>query len=170
MKVLAYGVKVFSKLPNATVYLEAGASDWEPAKRTAWQLRSIGIRKVRGFMLNATHYDWTINNVRYGLKISRMTGGKPFIISTAFNGRGPVHLRAASGRRINVWCHPAHRGLGTPPTTNTMNPKVDAYMWIGRPGYSAGGCNGGPRRVGAWWPKRALQLARLATNWDRPPR
>src|SRR3954464_2941361 len=93
MKLLAYGVKVFSKMPNATVYLEGGASDWESAKRTAWQLRSIGIRRVRGFMLNVTHYDWTVNNIRHGQQISRLTGGKPFVISTAFNGRGPVHYR-----------------------------------------------------------------------------
>ena len=80
-------------LPNATIYLEAGASDWEPAKRTAWQLRSIGIAKVRGFMLNVTHYDWTADNIKHGLEISRLTGGKHFIISTAFNGRGPVHYK-----------------------------------------------------------------------------
>jgi endoglucanase len=168
LRTLRYGVDVFSRLPNATVYLEGGASDWAPARKTARQLRFIGISKVRGFMLNATHFDWTSRNVRYGLKISRLTGGKHFIISTAFNGRGPVHVRASSGRTINVWCHPAHRGLGKAPTTNTINPKVDAYMWIGRPGYSAGGCNGGPRKVGAWWPKRALQLARFATNRDGP--
>jgi endoglucanase len=170
LRVLRYGVDVLSRLPNATIYLEGGASDWEPATRTARMLRFIGIAKVRGFMVNATHYDWTANNVRYGLKISHLTGGKHFIVSTAFNGRGPVHLRASSGRRVNVWCHPAHRGLGARPTTDTMNPMVDAYMWIGRPGYSAGGCNGGPRRVGAWWSKRALQLARFATDWTRPPR
>jgi endoglucanase len=168
LRLLRYGVDVLSQLPNATIYLEGGASDWESAARTARQLRYIGISKVRGFMLNATHYDWTVNNVRHGLKISRLTGGKPFIVSTAFNGRGPVHFRASSGRTINVWCHPRGRGLGAAPTTATMNPKVDAYMWIGRPGYSAGGCKGGPRRVGAWWPKRALMLARFATNWAGP--
>jgi endoglucanase len=170
LRLLRYGVDVLSQLPNATIYLEGGASDWEPARRTARMLRFIGVSKVRGFMLNVTHYDWTINNIRYGMKISHMTGGKPFIVSTAFNGRGPVHLRASSGRRINVWCHPPGRGLGRPPTTNTGHPKVDAYMWIGRPGYSAGGCHGGPRRVGAWWPRRALMLARYATGWERRPR
>ena len=39
-RLLAYGVDVLSKLPNATVYIEAGASDWEPARRTARQLRA----------------------------------------------------------------------------------------------------------------------------------
>jgi endoglucanase len=173
---LRYGVDVLSRLPNATIYLEAGASDWEPAERTARQLRYIGIAKVRGFMLNTTHYDWTANNISHGLDISRLTGGKHFIISTAFNGRGPVHYRRWLNRRrqvwrrINVWCHPLKRGLGPAPTTATARPdKVDAYMWIGRPGYSGGSCNGGPLPIGTWWPKRALMFARYATNWLRPP-
>jgi endoglucanase len=48
IRLLRYGVDVLSRLPNATIYLEAGASDWEPARRTARQLRAIGIAKVRG--------------------------------------------------------------------------------------------------------------------------
>jgi endoglucanase len=173
LRTLAYGVDVLSRLPNATIYLEAGASDWEPARRTARQLRIIGIRKVRGFMLNVTHYDWTSNNIRHGLKISRLTGGKPFVISTAYNGRGPKHYRRSFGphnwRRINVWCNTGGRGVGPRPTTLTDHPKVDAYLWIGRPGYSSGTCNGGPR-TGDWWPKRALMFARYATDWIAPGR
>jgi endoglucanase len=166
---------VLSKLPNATIYLEAGASDWEPATRTVRQLHYIGIEKVRGFMLNVTHYDWTRDNIIHGLQISRMTGGKPFVVSTAFNGRGPVYYRRWISRRrhkwrtINVSCHPLRRGLGIPPTTSTSNSKVDAYLWIGRPGYSGGRCNGGPLPVGSWWPKRALMFARNRTGWERPP-
>ena len=177
MKLLRYGVDALSKLPNATIYLEAGASDWEPAKRTAWQLRYLGIHKVRGFMLNVTHYDWTGRNIRHGLRISRLTGGKHFIISTAFNGRGAVHVRKwiSRGRHIwrtlNVWCHPLKRGLGPAPTTNTARPdRVDAYMYIGRPGYSAGSCNGGPLPIGTFWPERALMFGAYATDWLSPPR
>ena len=172
LALLRHGVNVLSRLPNATVYLEAGASDWEPASRTARQLRAIGIRQVRGFMLNVTHYDWTRNNVRHGLAISRRVAGKPFIVNTAHNGRGPVHYRRRVGRRtrrITVWCHPLRRGLGIAPTTRTSHPKVDAYMWISRPGYSSGSCNGGPLPVGTFWPKRALMFARYATNWESPP-
>ena len=169
LDVLRYGVDKLSQLPNATIYLEAGASDWEPAARTAKQLRRIGIGKVRGFMLNVTHHDWTRNNIRHGLDISRLVGGKPFIINTSYNGRGPIHLRRG-GRRINVWCNPPRRGLGIPPTTRTDHPAVDAYMWINRPGYSAGACNGGPLPVGSWWPERALMYARWQTNWLSPPR
>ena len=88
LRLLRHGVAALSRLPNATVYLEAGASDWEPARRTAKQLRAVGIARVRGFMLNATHQDWTSANIRHGLAISRLTGGKHFIINTAENGRG----------------------------------------------------------------------------------
>jgi endoglucanase len=175
LQLLRYGVDVLSGLPNATIYLEAGASDWEPARRTAKKLRIIGIRKVRGFMLNVTHYDWTRANIRYGLDVSRRVGGKPFVISTANNGRGPVHYRRSldlgrgQWRRINVWCNPGLRGLGPPPTTLTAHPKVDAYLYINRPGYSAGSCNGGPLPVGEWWPARAHMYARYATDWLGPP-
>jgi endoglucanase len=173
---LRYGVDALSKLPGATIYIEAGASDWETAQRTAKQLRYVGISKVRGFMLNVTHYDWTANNIAHGLMISRMTGGKHFIINTSYNGRGPVHFRrwishsAHLWRTINVWCHPLKRGLGPTPTTATARPdKVDAYLWVGRPGYSAGSCNGGPLPVGSWWADRALMFAKYSTSWIRPP-
>jgi endoglucanase len=174
MRLLRYGVKVLSGLPNATIYLEAGASDWDNARHTAWQLRYIGIRRVRGFMLNTTHYDWTANNIRHGRKISRLTRGKHFIISTAMNGRGPIHYRKYYGphlwRVINVWCNPPGRGLGVPPTTLTGDPKVDGFLWVGRPGESGGSCNGGPLPVGTFWPERALMLAKFATTWLRRPR
>ena len=165
LRLLRYGVTALSKLPNATIYLEAGASDWEAASRTAKQLRAIGIAKVQGFLLNATHYDWTKANTQHGLDISRRVGGKHFIINTAENGRGPVHYKSG-GRRINVWCNPGLRGLGPAPTTNTSHPKVDAYLWINRPGF-AQSCQGRPI---AWYPPRALTYARYATSWEKPPR
>jgi endoglucanase len=175
LNVLRYGVDRLSRLPNATIYLEGGASDWEPAARTAKQLRYIGISKVRGFMLNVTHHDWTRANIRHGLQLSRMVGGKHFIINTSYNGRGPIHYKRwiskarHKWRRINVWCNPGLRGLGPPPTTSTANPLVDAYMYINRPGYSAGSCNGGPLPVGSWWPERGLMYATYATDWEAPP-
>ena len=176
LDVLRYGVNRLSQLPNATIYLEAGASDWEPAARTAKQLRYIGISKVRGFMLNVTHHDWTRNNIQHGLEISRKVGGKHFMINTSYNGRGPLHYKKwinrsqHKWRRINVWCHPVLRGLGPAPTTATSHPLVDAYMYINRPGFSAGSCNGGPLPVGTWWPKRGLMYAQYETDWEGPPK
>ena len=119
-------------------------------------------------MLNATHHDWTRANIKHGLAISRRVGGKHFIVNTSFNGRGPIHIYRGS-RRLNIWCNPPGRGLGIEPTTITGHPLVDAYMWINRPGYSAGGCNGGPMPVGSWWPERALMYARFQTSWLSPP-
>jgi endoglucanase len=165
LRLLRYGVSALARNPNATIYIEGGASDWEPARRTAKQLRAVGIAKVRGFMLNATHTDWTQANIRHGLEISRLTGGKHFVINTAENGRGPVHYRVGNGRRVTVWCNPGLRGLGPPPTTDTAHPKVDAYLWINRPGY-AQICQGRPI---AWYPPRALTYARFATDWEKPP-
>jgi endoglucanase len=165
IRVLRHGVEALARLPNAVVYIEAGASDWESAQRTASQLRAVGIAKVRGFMLNATHYDWTRENILHGLEISRRTGGKHFVINTAENGRGPVHVRQSNGRRLTVWCNPGYRGLGPAPTTETSHPKVDAYLWINRPGY-AQSCQGRP--IG-WYPERALSYARWATSWESPP-
>ena len=102
-------------------------------------------------MLNATHYDWTKANIRHGLAISRRVGGKHFIINTAENGRGPVHYKS-NHRVINVWCNPGLRGLGPAPTTETSNPRADAYLWINRPGY-AQSCQGRPI---AWFALSAL--------------
>ncbi len=115
-------------------------------------------------MLNVTHYDWTAANIRHGLDISRRVGGKPFVVNTSENGRGPVFYRRGY-RRINVWCNPGKRGLGPPPTTDTSHPKVDAYLWINRPGYGQA-CAG--QQI-AFLPPRALSYARLATTWEKPP-
>jgi endoglucanase len=164
-RLLRYGVTALSRNPNATIYIEAGASDWEGASRMAKKLRRVGVAKVRGFMLNATHYDWTRNNIRYGLKLSRLVGGKHFVINTAENGRGPIHHYLPNGRRITVWCNPPNRGLGPAPTTNTSNPRVDAYLWVNRPGY-AQSCQ---HRPIAWYSPRALSYARYATDWEAPP-
>jgi endoglucanase len=175
LRMLRHGVDVLSQLPNATIYLEAGASDWEPASRTAKQLRAIGVSKVRGFMLNVTHHDWTRANIQHGREISRLVGGKHFIVNTSYNGRGAIHYRRWINRSrhiwrtINVWCHPGLRGLGPPPTTATSSPLVDAYMYINRPGYSAGACNGGPLPIGTWWAERGLMYAQYATDWEGPP-
>lgn len=175
LDLLRYGIDVLSQLPNATIYIEGGASDWESAARTAKQLRYVGVAKVRGFMLNVTHYDWTGNNIAHGRDISRRVGGKPFIISTSFNGRGPVHYKKWIShsrhiwRIINVWCHPLKRGLGPAPTAQTGQALVDGYFYIGRPGFSGGSCNGGPLPIGSWFEARALMFGKYATNWLRPP-
>ena len=161
LRALRYGVDQLSKLPNATVYIDAGASDWQGVPTMARKLRFVGVSKVRGFMLNATHQDTTAHNISYGLKLSRKLGGKHFIVNTSHNGNGPLYERSSTGRGT-VWCNPPNAAAGTRPTTDTAHEKVDAYLWVERPGFSNGACNGGPKRVGAWWMERALQMVRRA--------
>ena len=143
----------------------------------AKRLRYIGVAKVRGFMLNVTHYDWTGRNIRYGRKISRLVGGKHFIVSTSFNGRGPVHYRrwinrrSTSGGGSTVWCHPLRRGLGIAPTTQTGDALADAFFYIGRPGLSrAATATAGRCRSARGSRTAALMFARYATSWTGPPR
>jgi endoglucanase len=171
---MRYGIERLSQLPNATVYIEAGASDWRPVGEMARYLRAVGVDKVRGFMLNVTHFDTTRNNVRYGLQLSRLVGGKNFVINTDENGNGPLRYRRYSKRNqyrsVYVWCNPKNSALGQPPTTQTEHPQVDAYLWISRPGASAGPCTdwdprysmrGGPK-AGGFYAERALALASRA--------
>jgi cellulase/cellobiase CelA1 len=162
---------LLSRLPNATVYVEAGASDWEPERRTAWQLRWIRVRRARGFVTNVTHDAWTRDEYRHGLAIARRIPGPgpPFAISTAENGRGPIHRRRANGLVRVIGCAPPKRGLGPVPTLNTGLAGVDAFVWVGRPGYSGGSCNGGPRPVGTWWLNRARMFVHYRTQWLSPP-
>jgi endoglucanase len=157
LRTLGYGVRVLSKLPNATVYVEAGAPDWQDVSTMARKLKAVGVSRVRGFMLNATHQTTTAANVSYGLKLSRKLGGKHFIVNTSHNGNGPLYRAGHT-----IWCNPPNAAAGALPTTHTANEKVDAYLWVERPGYSNGACNGGPAKVGGWWEKRAIQMVERA--------
>ena len=75
MDLLRYGVDVLSKLPERHDLPGGhGLGLEEPRAFTARMLRYIGISKVRGFMLNVTHHDWTSNNIAYGRKVSAPRG------------------------------------------------------------------------------------------------
>ena len=115
-------------------------------------------------------------NSRYA---TMAAGTTHFVIDTGRNGQGPWDWAAAgyaSAGAAQDWCNPPDRGLGIPPTTNTGNVLVDAYLWVKVPGESDGSCNrsvagsttdpewGGivDPAAGAWFPQQALQLAQLA--------
>ncbi len=163
LRTLRYGVKKLSRLPNATVYVEAGAPDWESVATMAPKLKKVGIERVRGFMLNATHQVSTEKNVRYGLQLSKRLGGKHFIVNTSHNGNGGLYRNGHT-----IWCNPPNAAAGPLPTTDTAHEKVDAYLWVERPGYSNGPCNGGPAKVGSWWEQRAIQMVERAKWWHGP--
>jgi endoglucanase len=155
---LKYEVDQTASLPHAVVYVEAGYSDGNSVQYTARALNAIDISKIRGFYTNDTHINWTINEIRWGDKISALTGGAHFIVNTAQNGNGPLipANRAKDGNE--VLCNPPGRGLGPKPTTDTGFPHVDAFLWTSVPGNSSGTCNGGTP-AGTFWAARAIQLA-----------
>lgn len=158
---LRYAVDKLSRLPHLVTYLDAGASDAVPPGRTAHLLRLADVRKIQGFFTNSTHFAWTRKEISYGNRISRATGGKHFVVSTAANGRGPLvpHNRVKYGN--SVLCNPSGRGLGPKPTTSTGFPRVDAFVWIGNPGRSGGPCHGSPS-TGVFWPEYAMGLVQRA--------
>ena len=109
---LRYEVDTIGALPHAVVYLEAGYSDANSVAYTANVLNASDVQKIRGFYTNDTHLNWTINEVRWATKISRLTGGAHFIVNTATNGRGPLLNRHPSKNGIENLCNPPGRGLG----------------------------------------------------------
>ena len=137
------------KKNGAAVYIDAGNPTWHDAGAIANRLKLVGIDRADGFALNVSNFMTTSQNVAYGEKISKLTGGKHFVIDTSRNGNG------GNGQ----WCNPRGRALGQLPTTRTGHDLVDAYLWVKRPGESDGTCNGGPK-AGQFWSEYALELAR----------
>jgi endoglucanase len=141
------------KAGGAFVYIDAGNGNWKSPAVMADRLRKAGIELADGFSLNVSNFHSVQANVSYGQQLSRLVGGKHFVIDTSRNGRG-----AAVERN---WCNAPNQALGRAPTTQTGNSLVDAFLWIKTPGQSDGTCNGGPR-AGSWWAEYALELSRAA--------
>jgi endoglucanase len=155
---IRYGVRVLSALPGTTVYMDAGASDWGGGNPLgmARKLRRVDICRAGGVLLNATHADWTVRNVRYGRALERLLACRlRILVNTAENGQGPnPRTRARS------WCDSEqHYGLGPDPASPTPYPRV-AYGWVNRPGYTQQ-CYDPPVR---WALYRALGLAERASS------
>jgi endoglucanase len=148
--------------PHLVVYLDAGAADALSAARAATLLKAAGVADTAGFYLNATHFDWTSREITYGEKISRLIGGKHFVINTAENGRGPLVPRDRATQGNEILCNPPGRGLGADPTGNTGHAGVDAFAWIANPGVSGGRCRPGAPSTGKFWPAMAVSLAKRA--------
>ncbi|WP_373466269.1 glycoside hydrolase family 6 protein [Streptomyces phaeochromogenes] len=152
---LAYAVDRLKRQPGTRVYLDAGNSAWLPdTSRLVEPLTQSGIARADGFALNVSNFQTDAASSAYGNRLSAALGGKHFVIDTSRNGNGPY-------TGTDSWCNPPGRALGTPPTTATGSPLIDAYLWIKRPGESDGTCRGGPA-AGQWWPSYALGLARNA--------
>ena len=150
--------------PHLVVYLDAGAADAIAPERMAAMLHRSGVGRIQGFLLNATHFDWTSREIRYGERVSRLLGGAHFVINTGTNGRGPLVPADRARQGNEVLCNPPGRGLGPRPSTNTGYLNVDAFEWTTNPGESGGACVPGAPPTGAYWPQYALMLVRNAVD------
>jgi endoglucanase len=146
------GVTTFAST-IATVYLDAGHSDWIDAATMADLLNQAGVQQVRGFATNVSNYNSNAAEQTFGEAVSALTNGAHFIVDTSRNGKG------TNGE----WCNPTGRAIGTLPQVSTDEGLRDAYLWVKTPGESDGTCNDGPA-AGEWWNDRALQLA-AAAGW-----
>ncbi|MGD0981655.1 MAG: glycoside hydrolase family 6 protein [Solirubrobacteraceae bacterium] len=156
LPLLRFAVQTLRAQPNTTVYLDAGNPGWiRPATRLVPSLRAAGIAEANGFALNVANFYKTSVVTAYGETLSRALHGKHFVIDTSRNGDGAP---PSSGPGL-AWCNPPGRALGHPPTTDTGNPLVDAYLWIKTPGDSDGTCNRGDPPAGQWMEQYALGLA-----------
>jgi Cellobiohydrolase A (1,4-beta-cellobiosidase A) len=141
------------KAQRADVYIDAGNARWKSPDVMATRLKQAGIANADGFSLNVSNYIDNAANIAFGEHVSRLLGGKHFIIDTSRNGLGST----------SQWCNPHGQALGVAPTTNTGHPLVDAFLWIKQPGESDGTCQGGPK-AGSWWTDIALELSRAAST------
>lgn len=112
-------------------------------------------------------------NARYA---SYPAGTTHFVIDSGRNGQGPWDYRGTypDAGTAQDWCNPPGRGVGIPPTADTGNALVDAYLWAKVPGESDGQCTRGTAGpadpewgitdpvAGEWFPQQALELAQLA--------
>ncbi len=157
LQLVAYAARVLGALPHATVYIDAGSADWATVEQMVSTLRAAGVASVRGFALNATHYDATAGEIAFGTRIVtalRAAGipGRHFVINTADNGR-PFTFQQYHGPDFDnaAVCRTSHSTrcvtLGIPPTWRVSDPRwhlparsrseaaadVDGYLWYGRP-------------------------------------
>ncbi|WP_436529340.1 glycoside hydrolase family 6 protein [Actinoplanes sp. HUAS TT8] len=156
-QLLGEAIRAFKADPWVRVYLDGGNPGWvKDVDRVVDSLRKAGVSDADGFSLNVANFETTQANIDYGTAISDRLAGKHFVIDTSRNGNGPAET---AGSGDGHWCNPPGRALGPAPTTQTGHARVDAYLWVKRPGESDGACGGGAPEAGRWWPEYALSLA-----------
>ncbi|MDQ6606307.1 MAG: glycoside hydrolase family 6 protein [Actinomycetota bacterium] len=151
--------------PKSIVYIDAGAADWgkTPGTIAGW-LRRADVAEAQGFALNASHHDWTYKEVRYGLKVSKRLHNEHFVVNTNSNGWGPKpHGVTSVTPFYHGGCTPPGEGLGFAPTVKTSDPRVDAYVWSGTPGFESGDCLGlGAHAPYTFYLQEAVSLSEFA--------
>ncbi|MFD7550808.1 glycoside hydrolase family 6 protein [Streptomyces sp. NPDC059816] len=139
--------------PQARVYFDAGHSGWHAPATIAARLREAGAGSADssdGIFTNVSNFHRTTDENAFARAVLDALDGAPglgAVVDTSRNGNGAP----ADG----AWCDPAGRALGRPPTLNTGEPRLDAYLWVKLPGESDG-CRGRP---GTFTPAYAYELA-----------
>jgi endoglucanase len=155
---LADAVKTL-KGAGGEVYIDAGNPGFvTDTGQLADGLRKSGVDDAAGFALNVSNFQTNDAVEAYGKKVSDQLGGKKFVIDTSRNGNGPY-----SGPEQPTWCNPPGRALGTPPTRDTGDSRVAAFLWVKEPGDSDGSCRGAPE-AGDFMPDYALGLAKATKS------
>jgi endoglucanase len=158
-RMLAEAVKILQRQPKVTLYVDAGNASWvRNLDRLASALRASGVGRADGFALNVSNFETTTRSVAYGEALSRRLHGAHFVIDTSRNGAGPPDRAKGRAGQHKNWCNPRGVRLGTPPSTRTSSPLVDAYLWVKQPGDSDGACGAGAPAAGQWWPRYAAEL------------
>jgi endoglucanase len=152
--------------PNAIVYLDGAAADVGNPPLFARLLRRMGVGRIEGVFTNGTHQNWTSREIAYGERLAQLVPGLRYVVNTATNGRGPLIPRDRVRHGNTVHCNPPGRGLGPKPTTDVpaRHEHLDAFVWAGQPGRSAGECSATPNPPpsGTFWVDYALTLVRNA--------
>jgi endoglucanase len=139
--------------PGARVYYDAGHSGWHPATQQAALLKQAGAASAAssdGIFSNVSNFHTTSAEIAYDRRVLAALDGPSSlgaVIDTSRNGNGAP----SDGE----WCDPAGRKIGRPPTLDTGEPEIDAYLWVKLPGESDG-CKGTP---GTFSPSYAYDLA-----------
>lgn len=150
MASMAYAGKALkSGSARAKVYFDAAHSAWLAPDEVARRLVGADVAgSADGISLNVSNYRFTDTEVAYAEQVIAATGadGLRAVIDTSRNGNGPLG---------SEWCDPEGRAIGTPSTTETGHPLIDAYLWVKLPG-EADGCIA---PAGQFVPQRAYDLA-----------
>jgi endoglucanase len=149
---LTLGCLTAGQQASRLAVLKAAVARRQPVPVMARLLRAAGVLAIRGFALNVSNFDTTSAEASYGDQLSARLDNAHFVIDTSRNG---------AGSPPQVWCNPPGQALGLPPTANTPDSRVDAWLWIKPPGVSDGTCGGGPP-AGTFWSAYAINLAASA--------
>ncbi|MFI5803916.1 glycoside hydrolase family 6 protein [Streptomyces sp. NPDC051561] len=145
------GQAIHAANPRARVYFDGGHSGWHsPGKMAGYLRQANAATSSDGIFTNVSNFHRTSDEVAYARGVLAALGGPSSlgaVIDTSRNGNGAP----AAGQ----WCDPSGRALGRPPTTNTGESRIDAYLWVKLPGESDG-CKGS---AGSFTPDYAVDLA-----------